>query len=593
MSSASQSLSTVLLKGFGEQQAASARGEEFTRVQLFLLLLAPAVTSVLPILIWGVPNGPDLASHLRFAQAFNESLSQGNFYPAWQHLSNGGYGDGSFRIYSPFIYYALSALKLCTGDWWWSFKLLIVAMSAAGSFFTFYWLRSFASQSQALLGASLYCFAPFRANELYQSAMLSEFAGAAFFLLLLAVIERMAKEDAPRARWLRLQMLFGLALGGLIITHVPLAMMAVLTLPLYAAVRFEKKIWLRQFFALAAAGAIGLCLSAFYWVNLLRELPLLKGSTIQPGHRFDYRTNFALSTASQDQSAWYVNLIFLATLALIVPAALWFTQLLKSRERNRALRSSLAILIVALFTLLMATPVSAPLWRVIPKLSSMEFPWRWLAAASILLSGLAGVSLPWLWQQLQQANEANRARSRQRFMLAAGAVVIVIVFSGAYPIRNGLFLGRDSFTELQQNVRTSPGLEEWLPRWTTFEAANRLAITEAPPVSVSGRTVSILRWDSELRQFTIGEGDKAFAQIHTFFYPDWELRTSEGRVLSIAPDADGVMLADVPSGPQTIQMKFVRPFHQIVGNVLSLAGIAALAVMTVLTLRRRAISIAA
>jgi hypothetical protein len=272
---------------------------------------------------------------------------------------------------------------------------------------------------------------------------------------------------------------------------------------------------------------------------------------------------------------------------------LWFTQLLKSRERNRALRSSLAILIVALFTLLMATPVSAPLWRVIPKLSSMEFPWRWLAAASILLSGLAGVSLPWLWQQLQQANEANRARSRQRFLLAAGAVVIVIVFSGAYPIRNGLFLGRDSFTELQQNVRTSPGLEEWLPRWTTFEAANRLAITEAPPVSVSGRTVSILRWDSELRQFTIGEGDKAFAQIHTFFYPDWELRTSEGRVLSIAPDADGVMLADVPSGRQTIQMKFGRPSHQFVGNSLSLAGIAALAVMTVLTLRRRAISIAA
>src|SRR6185369_2933820 len=135
MSSASQPLSTVLLKRFAEQQATRERGEEFTCAQLFVLLLAPAVTSVLPILIWGIPNGPDLASHLRFAQAFNESLAQGNIYPAWQHLSNGGYGDGSFRIYSPFIYYALAAIRFFAGDWMLSFKLLIVAISAAGSFF--------------------------------------------------------------------------------------------------------------------------------------------------------------------------------------------------------------------------------------------------------------------------------------------------------------------------------------------------------------------------------------------------------------------------------------------------------------------------
>src|SRR4051812_34125040 len=150
MSSASHSLSTLLLKRFAEQQATRERGAEFTRAQLFWLLLAPAITSVLPVLLWGFPNGPDLGSHLRFAQAFQESLSHGNLYPSWQHLANGGYGDGSFRIYSPFIYYILSAFELLTADWLWSFKLLVVAMSAAGSFLSFYWLRGFASQSQAL-----------------------------------------------------------------------------------------------------------------------------------------------------------------------------------------------------------------------------------------------------------------------------------------------------------------------------------------------------------------------------------------------------------------------------------------------------------
>jgi hypothetical protein len=583
MSSASHSLSTFLLNRIGEQQTARERGEAFTRAQLFMLLLAPAITSVLPILIWGVPNGPDLASHLRFAQAFNESLSQGNFYPAWQHFSNGGYGDGSFRIYSPFIYYALSAIKFFAADWMLSFKLLVVAMSTAGSFFAFYWLRGFASQIQAIAGASLYCFAPFRVNELYQSAMLSQFAGAALFLVLLGVIERLAEEDVSRRQSLRLQALFGLAFGCLIITHVPLAMMATLTLPLYAALRFEKKIWLRRIFALVAAGTLGVCLSAFYWVNLICELPLLKGTMIRPGARFDYSSNFALSTASQDLSAWYINLVFLATIALAIPPALLLVRLLRSRQHDRSI---LVTLITASFTLFMATPLSTPLWKAIPKLASMEFPWRWLSASSILLSGLAGVSLPLLWQHLQHSNEGARVRSRQRFILAVGAAAIAVVFSSAYPIRNALFVDRDSFAALLQTARSSPGLEEWLPRWTKSDSADRLAVDGTPQVSISGRSISIRTWSPELRQFTIGDGEKSVARIHTFFYPYWELRTAEGRVLNSNPDADGVLLTDIPAGQQTIQMKFVRPLHQSLANILSLAGVAVLVTMTLLTFRR-------
>jgi hypothetical protein len=585
MSSASQSLSTVLLNRFGGQQTARERGEGFTRVQLFALLLAPAVISVLPILIWGLPNGPDLASHLRFAQAFNESLSQGNFYPAWQQLSNGGYGDGSFRIYPPFIYYALSAIKFFAGDWLLSFKLLVVAMSAAGGFLTFYWLRAFASQTQALLGASLYCFAPFRMNELYLSSMLSQFAGAAFVLMLLGLVERLADQDLPRNKLLRLQCLVGLAFGCLIATHIPLAMMAALTVPLYATLRFSRNIRWRRFVGLGAASATGLCLSAFYWLDLVRELPLLKGATIKPGLRFDYRANFALSTATRDDNALYLNLLFLATAVLIVPGLL----LLLSRYSKSASyrRPLLMILFVAGFTLAMATPLSAPIWRVIPKLSSMEFPWRWLAASSILVSGLAGVSLPLLWQQLQQVSEANRVRLRQNLTLALGAVVIAVVFSWAYPIRNALFAGGDSFAAKLQNARTSPGLEEWLPRWATLDGATRLAAQPTPQVSVASRSVAIEEWSPELRRFTISEGDQAVAQIRTFYYPYWELKTPEGRALQIHPDADGVLLADLPSGPHTVLMKFVRPSHQTLGNILSLGGVAALSIMILLTLRRR------
>ena len=211
-----------------------------TRARLPLLLLIGVMGSVVPVLIWGVPNGPDLASHLRFAQSFDESLRQGNVYPAWQHLSNAGYGDGSFRIYSPLTYYLLFAVRFFAADWMLSLKVLFVVLAIAGAYSVFYWLKAWATQTQALLGALVYSCAPFHLNEAYQAAMLSQFAGAALFALLLGVTERLAGELVPRSRVLGFQALFAILFAALIFTHVPLAMMAVLTIPLYAALRFER-----------------------------------------------------------------------------------------------------------------------------------------------------------------------------------------------------------------------------------------------------------------------------------------------------------------------------------------------------------------
>ncbi len=553
-----------------------------SQARLPLILLVGVLGSVLPVLIWGVPNGPDLASHLRFAQAFDESLRQGNFYPAWQHLSNAGYGDGSFRIYSPLTYYLLFAVRFFAVDWMLSLKLLFVVLAMGGAYSVFYWLKGWATQTQALVGAMGYCWAPFRLNEAYQAAMLSQFAGATLFALLLGVTERLAREAVSRRRVLGLQTLFAVLFAALIFTHVPLAMMAVLTIPLYAALRFDRSVRLRRLIDLGIAGALGIFLSGFYWVNLVSELPLLKGATIQPGQRFDYRANFAFSLNGHDGSAWYVNLIFTATLALLIPAALF----LFSSVQPGLHRSVRAVALVAIFTYLMATPLSTPLWKVIPKLSSMELPWRWLSASSILASGLAGIVLPLLWKEFQNARresinaEAAKSskvsRARLRLTLALGAVVIAFAFSWSYPIRNALFMDRDSFNAVLQESKASTSLEEWLPRWTTLEAVQRLEKEKTPEVSAGGRSLSIQSWQSQNRKFTVEDGDKAVARLRTLFYPYWQLRTTDGNFLPTRPDADGVLLTDIPAGRQTIEMSFVRPRHQTFANILSILAVVVL-----------------
>jgi hypothetical protein len=164
-------------------------------------------------------------------------------------------------------------------------------------------------------------------------------------------------------------------------------------------------------------------------------------------------------------------------------------------------------------------------------------------------------------------------------------VVIALVFSLSYPIRNALFMDRASFDAMLQESKASTSLEEWLPRWTTLEAVQRLEKENTPKVTAGGRSLSIQSWQSENRKFTVEDGDRTVARMRTLFYPYWQLRTSNGNMLPTRPDEDGVLLTDIPAGRQTIEMSFVRPRHQTLANILSIFAVFALAGIALLAIR--------
>jgi hypothetical protein len=415
--------------------------------------------------------------------------------------------------------------------------------------------------------------------------MLPQFAGAVWFALLLGLTDRVVTNHVADNRLPTTKALVALCTAALVLTHIPLAMMAVFVIPMYALIRAGLKNGLRKLSNLFLPALLGFALSAFYWMDLLYELPLVKGTTIDPDHRFDFRTNLAFSTASDSPWAWYVNLLFLATFALLIPGllVLFGSKKQVNRQERKAL---LAVLVVGLFTFFMTTPLSTPLWMYVPKLSSMEFPWRWLAASSILASGIAGFSLPILWSRLvaskaeqqdspevkNQSEDQVYSRARLNLLLASGAILVALAFAISYPVRNALFLSRQNFQELVESSRSSNGLEEWLPRWTTSIATSDAQQKQSGLVSTSGRTVSIESWLSESRQFTVGPGTATVASLRTFYYPYWKLQTNAGLQLSTYPDANGILQVKMPPDVQTVQMRFVRPLHQTVGTSLSLLG---------------------
>src|SRR6184192_2823324 len=97
-----------------------------------MIVIAAAVAVLLPIIILGVPNGADLANHLRFALPFHEAIQSGHFHPGWLAESNNGLGDPRFRFYPPGFYYLLSAARTLTAGWFSATIASFVLLSVAG-----------------------------------------------------------------------------------------------------------------------------------------------------------------------------------------------------------------------------------------------------------------------------------------------------------------------------------------------------------------------------------------------------------------------------------------------------------------------------
>jgi hypothetical protein len=67
-----------------------------------------AVVVMLPIAVWGIPDGADLPQHFQFAQTYYDALTSGDGFPNWSARENFGYGSIGIRFLP-------AALLLCFG----------------------------------------------------------------------------------------------------------------------------------------------------------------------------------------------------------------------------------------------------------------------------------------------------------------------------------------------------------------------------------------------------------------------------------------------------------------------------------------------
>ena len=515
-----------------------------------VLIAAVCFAVIIPAILWGIPSNLDLTNHFRFAIPFYDSIAAGDFYPGWLAESNAGYGDPSFRFYPPAFYYLLAASRFLIGNWYGATLVTFVVVSIVGGLGMYFWARSFMPAATASWAAAFYALAPYHVNQLYQAAMLAEWAGSAVLPFVFGFVDRVCERGKPRD-------IAGLALtyGLLLFTHLPLALIGSIALLVYALVRLEGPGKFLKLAKLACGSVLGLSLSSVYWVTMFSEVSWIAGSS-GDGSTNDVGYNFVLSSLSPDNlSVWWMNILTLMTLLLCAPAIVFFFRV--TAPSRRMVRPIIILTASALF---MALPLSWPIWRVLRPLQEVQFPWRWLAVFSMGASLVAAAALPHVMDAALKLDRAKR-------MLVFGAMVISVAFTFSHSVKEALYFSSTRFESMVTDVRGTPSLSYWLPVWAHANPRKM-----AGDVEVAGREVTVTNWQPEHRSFSVAAGPATEARVKTFYYPHWVANSNAG-ILSTRPDTDGALLISLRPNATSVNLDFREPAKTKFSTTASLSGL--------------------
>ena len=283
---------------------------------------------------------------------FTDQLGEGIAYPRWLPDSHNGLGSPVFYYYPPLAFY-LGAIPNILGFSDYSSIIITFGIAAAASGATMYWWLQ--STRQPLIGSIAFMLLPYHQFDFYYRGALAEYLGIAFLPLIAIGLNRRP-------------VILALAYGGLIMTHLPLALLASLFLiiPYGSYIVWRDRTMLRS---IAVGLFCGLCLSAIYLYPALSLEEFRKVDELYRSPLFD-TTAWNFFRPERWSSVSTIQHIILMTSALLIGALILI---------KRGFWPLLAILIGLIVS------GAVDVWS-LPLLAKVQFPFRALPIMEFALA---------------------------------------------------------------------------------------------------------------------------------------------------------------------------------------------------------------
>lgn len=527
-----------------------------------LLVCAPLFVS------GGGMGGDDCLFHLSRIENIALALQQGQFPVRIYSQAKGGYGYAPSQFYGELFLYFPAILRLLGVSVQGAYGAYVVVIQAAAAGISFYSFRQiFRHDKTALLGSVLYLLAPYHLYNIYGRSAVGEYTAYAFLPLIPAALTLLYGDSIPtRAQHKRACIELVLAFGALVQTHILTLEMAVLGTAFFCLFH------LRRTFSKSILKTWGLAVVWVLLLNLWFLVPFV-GGMVGGYSRMYGAGNYTSGLSIQEKGLQPGELLTDTNrcsgigIFLLVGAAafLWCWITGEGGPIRKERKSGLWSVGLGLLACWMATD-SFPWGNVgtLPVvgrfLLAVQFPWRYLSPASLLLvlASICAVSI------------LRRARGAQALsvLLLSGALLSTVLFyQNRIPENQTGYLGDSA-----QLVYGSNRISDMAWYFDDLYLPDGAVETRDSFVSDAGITTvqvtALTRQDrGVLLECEETTGQTGYAELPLLYYPGYTVTEGQGKVFRTT---NGLVGVEIPAGYQgTIRVEFREARRWLVADVIS------------------------
>ena len=369
-----------------------------------------ALLCSLPVSVTGLFYGHDLSFHLSRIQGLAEELLRGHFPVRIQSHWYYGYGYPVSIYYGDFLLYFPAVIKACGFSLSTALKVYILVVNFLTAFISYICFRKmFDNKKIGMLVTLAFCTSTYRLMNIYVRSAVGEYSAVMFMPVVALAVFRIYTERGSIRTGINDAVLLGASMAGMLCTHILSTEMVCLVLAGIGLVLFKRTFTRRVLALYGIAIAVALFLSAGFLVPFLdyfksmdvvvninrggRRMQSRGAYLIQLFSLFSRVSGGGIEPEIRDRMALTPGL---ALMTVFFYACYKICKNLKPFCRYPVMTFLTAVSAVLL---LMSTNIFPwnyvhllPFGRALNNiLSQVQFPWRYIGMAVVILSMLTGV----------------------------------------------------------------------------------------------------------------------------------------------------------------------------------------------------------
>ena len=512
-------------------------------ISLFLI----GLLFLTPILYPGFYISQDGEAHVARFAAYFKAFSDGQFPARWAGNLNYGYGSPLFIFFYPLPGYLASFIHFFGISYEASYKLLISSSFILGPIFLFLWLSSRAKKEIAFATSIIYLLLPYRLLDTFVRGDIAEMISFVFVPLIFLFIDRAQEEENIKP------IVFGsLAYGLFILSHNGMAAIFSPVFLVYSIIIAKNK---KDFIRSVSIFILGLLISCFFWLPATIE-----GKFVYEKLVVDtlYKANF-VPLFNLFYSSWGfgpdINLkgglspqigVLYASIPILT---IFFIRKFKEKKEI------IFWMIVFFGAAFMTTGYSEFLWKQLPVIRQMGYPWRFAA-----LSGFASCMVIFF--------VINHFKNRS---LLITLIFLFVISSIPFIKVKGYATHTDYFYNSYQ------GTTDYHLRTSSIWTAGDFWKKPKSELEIIGGQGHIKNFSkkSNLHKFIADAKTQMSILDNTVYFPGWKVKIDNRRVPIQFQDMNhrGLITFGIPKGSHMVRVVFEESPVRFVADYISLFGL--------------------